>query len=77
MEYCEYCRYYVNGCYYCSVSEAIEAITSDCGKNAYSLNEFPIGLFPEPVQHLPEHHNCRNCGAPVFGYKCDYCGTKY
>jgi len=21
--------------------------------------------------------NCRNCGAPVKGYKCKYCGTKY
>ena len=21
--------------------------------------------------------NCRNCGAPVYGYKCEYCGTAY
>lgn len=21
--------------------------------------------------------NCRNCGAPVYGYKCEYCGTVY
>ena len=21
--------------------------------------------------------NCRNCGAQVYGYKCDYCGTCY
>ena len=21
--------------------------------------------------------NCRNCGAPVKGYKCNYCGTHY
>lgn len=21
--------------------------------------------------------NCKNCGAPVHGYKCDYCGTEY
>lgn len=19
--------------------------------------------------------NCRNCGAPIVGYRCDYCGT--
>ena len=21
--------------------------------------------------------NCRNCGAPVYGYKCEYCDTHY
>ena len=21
--------------------------------------------------------NCRNCGAPVYGYKCEYCDTRY
>ena len=21
--------------------------------------------------------NCRNCGAPVYGCKCNYCGTHY
>lgn len=21
--------------------------------------------------------NCRNCGAPVYGYKCEYCDTCY
>lgn len=68
-------KYYANGHYYGSVSETIEAITFDC--NEYSLNEIPIELSPEPIQNLPEHHNCRNCGAPVFGCKCDYCGTKY
>lgn len=25
----------------------------------------------------PANTNCRNCGAPVKGYKCEYCGTKY
>jgi hypothetical protein len=25
--------------------------------------------------HKPE--NCRNCGAPVVGNKCEYCGTSY
>ena len=21
--------------------------------------------------------NCKNCGAPLHNYKCDYCGTEY
>lgn len=21
--------------------------------------------------------NCKNCGAPLNGYICDYCGTRY
>jgi len=21
--------------------------------------------------------NCRNCGAPVYGYRCEYCDTHY
>lgn len=21
--------------------------------------------------------NCKQCGAPLHGYKCDYCGTEY
>lgn len=21
--------------------------------------------------------NCKNCGAPLHSYKCDYCGTEY
>lgn len=25
----------------------------------------------------PTYINCRNCGAPVKGYECEYCGTKY
>lgn len=25
----------------------------------------------------PTYINCRNCGVPVKGYKCEYCGTKY
>lgn len=25
----------------------------------------------------PTYINCRNCGAPVFESKCDYCGTRY
>lgn len=25
----------------------------------------------------PVYINCRNCGAPVYGCKCNYCGTHY
>lgn len=25
----------------------------------------------------PNYANCRNCGAPVKGYQCEYCGTRY
>lgn len=25
----------------------------------------------------PTYINCRNCGAPVKGYKCEYCDTRY
>lgn len=26
---------------------------------------------------MPEMINCRNCGAPLTGCECEYCGTKY
>ena len=25
----------------------------------------------------PTFTNCRNCGAPVRGHQCEYCGTRY
>lgn len=36
-----------------------------------------IELAPGKVYDLPKNHNCRNCGAPVYGYKCEYCDTHY
>ena len=36
-----------------------------------------IELAPGKVYDLPKNHNCRNCGAPVYGYKCEYCDTRY
>ena len=36
-----------------------------------------IELAPGKVYDLPKNHNCRNCGAPVYRSKCDYCGTCY
>lgn len=26
---------------------------------------------------MNEARICKNCGAPLHGYKCDYCGTEY
>lgn len=26
---------------------------------------------------MPEMTNCKNCGAPLTGCECEYCGTKY
>lgn len=43
----------------------------------YKDNDF-IELSPGKVLYsLPETFNCRNCGAPVKGCKCEYCGTVY
>jgi len=24
-----------------------------------------------------KENKCKNCGAPLNGYKCEYCGTEY
>ena len=32
-------------------------------------------LVYHPKKELP--HNCVNCGAPLHGDKCEYCGTEY
>ena len=26
---------------------------------------------------MPEMTNCKNCGAPLTGCECEYCGTRY
>lgn len=34
----------------------------------------------EPLSNnkgLKSIFNCKNCGAPLHGIKCDYCGTEY
>lgn len=34
--------------------------------------------FEEPRQKDNKNiTNCRNCGAPMKGYQCEYCGTRY
>ena len=70
-------KYYANGHYYCSEIEAIEAMSHNLNELARYISESPVKLGPGRIHYSPEHHNCRNCGAPVFGCKCDYCGTKY
>lgn len=67
----------------------LNRIKSHYGTLAYvvSINETYIGT-PEGrwapiivadgvVKDNKDITNCRNCGAPVKGYKCEYCGTKY
>lgn len=27
--------------------------------------------------NLKSKSNCKNCGAPLHGLKCEYCGTEY
>ena len=29
------------------------------------------------MREMKKLRNCVNCGAPLNGYKCDYCGTEY
>lgn len=36
-----------------------------------------IELAPGKVYDFPKIHNCCNCGAPVKGHRCEYCGTQY
>lgn len=58
----------VNGEIYYTVDTNQIVIKSDD-----NLNE----LAPGKVYDLLKNHNCRNCGAPVYGYKCEYCDTHY
>lgn len=34
-------------------------------------------LYHEKDSSTPTFINCRNCGAPVKGHKCEYCETRY
>lgn len=70
-------KYYANGHYYGSKIKAIKAIADNYYELAHYINESPIKLAPGRIHYSSERHNCRNCGAPVVGCKCDYCGTKY
>lgn len=38
---------------------------------------FGMNINTEDGAARPTFGNCRNCGAPVNGHKCEYCGTRY
>lgn len=71
-------KYYANGHYYRSEIEAIEAIT-DSHDEIAAYDMFGKKIASWEVKNTAQliYTNCRNCGAPVFGCKCDYCGTRY
>jgi hypothetical protein len=52
-----------------SYTEAVEAfrITGEKIATLYTAEGSPTPTFI----------NCRNCGAPVKGHKCEYCETRY
>ena len=59
------------GNYGISTTEAIEVLDS-------LGHAIATWKFEEPQQKDNKNiTNCRNCGAPVYGYKCEYCNTRY
>lgn len=45
----------------------------------HNIISIPINnkIIPSNAYDLPKSYNCRNCGAQVYGYKCNYCDTHY
>ncbi len=41
----------------------------------YDLEYREEGVEPTIQHSLPT--NCKNCGAPLHSYECEYCGSKY
>lgn len=73
-----------------SMEEAIERFSVFAGKplsqtNEDILSDKGLTLLPHKVDFYQQTAakdnknitNCRNCGAPMKGYKCEYCGTRY
>ena len=73
-----------------SMEEAIERISIFAGKPLSQTNEDILsGEGLRPLPHKVDFYqqtaakdnkniiNCRNCGAPVRSYTCEYCGTRY
>ena len=52
-----------------SFTEAVEAFSTTGEKVAT--------WYVEKGAAAPTFINCRNCGAPVNGHKCEYCETRY
>ena len=42
-----------------------------------ALGKKIVALNAEEGTARPTFINCRNCGAPVKGHKCEYCETRY
>ena len=73
-----------------SMEEAIERFSVLAGKPLSQTNEDILSgkgltLLPHKADFYQQTAakdkkditNCRNCGAPVYGCKCNYCGTHY
>lgn len=51
--------------------------TVDTNQIVIKSDDNLIELAPGKVYDFPKVHNCCNCGAPVKGHRCEYCGTQY
>lgn len=61
----------VDGKYFISMYDALREIED-------SFTELSSGqIYDPPKDDLPKDHSCRNCGAPLKSYICEYCGTVY
>ena len=77
--------FWVNDRSYKTLEEAIIA-SEEYRKNMkiFSLNNIiPTSHFEHvimasgTINDSSKSFNCRNCGAPVRSYNCEYCGTRY
>lgn len=64
-----------------SIKKRVETCEQVISTECKTLNEMceNIGLKPVQVQKplVERFGNCPNCGAPVTGNKCEYCGTVF
>lgn len=72
-----------NTCMLNSQREWVQMLTfADFGIDYTEAVEIFSNKRKNTTLHSTEHKekvkcNCRNCGAPVYGYKCEYCDTHY
>ena len=63
-------------------------ISTYVGFGSPDISDAPIGTIYVDIANYSDHTstatkgnkniaNCRNCGAPARGYRCEYCGTVY
>lgn len=59
----------------------LDTSTNRCFYKSINLTEWaPISNVHASESRQTEYKNitnCRNCGAPVKGHKCEYCETRY